>query len=867
MVDTARKDSDPDVGAKKEAGKDQKRRVFKLDPVRYQIKLLFMGHDVIKRTLSPVGACATSDPDKAKKDPHVDGKAYRCKYTLQRGAADITAFPNLIPNQVRSANNDAPPNDPADEDDKASYPASKKGDGTNPKADTSYRVMITDHHGASHSDLSGGGRNLLGAGADTHSRNDNYKLAEGERKSWMSDVSPALPYRLVVRKFIGATQVDVEDGLSAIVEVKDAMEEFDKPKSDADNTKTKRQLFLEKFFGKYNGSGAKDTHLDDDNAHKKFQGYRDHPRVKSGVIATEVLFTIPYYEKSKIDETPAETEKVKFDQVAAATAYDDGKATCAKFPFTKEVKEHEGEDNEVKVRVADMAFCPWPAGGDNYRFLIRLFDSADKDIREKCDAETNGVPAQYCDDAMKIIPAPRTYVSGRFVIWKKVMIRLVILCNKIAKGTGINWDFIQTSYRKSFMELMPPEDPAGYRELDVDGWLKELEDHFTAQGQATALKVIRHIRNLTADQKAAEYKKWFFPKPDPLPAPTGFLGRIRRAFMSDLTPEERNHFHNTDNYEKVQMKEWMKRPLAQSIVNRVCDIDPKIDSPDRFLHQMDKLEGLFVVFTAEPIPQCPAIGAYLGDRIFWMLNQLKPDKTPNTASTTSTVSHELGHTFYLRHSHTNYGQKCNYRNVQANGTVVDTKVLALLGAQRNQTNLDDHDQHDAYHCLQGYSRPITAVPCAVCRLVLRFYDRVKMAGNGEYRSEILDGLSPMVIGNVKTETDGKPNIDVYPLDGGAHKLPNLAKNGHTFLIALGKETNFTDRGGRVDDGRVNAGVSHGPPAGDDSAKFWKVVSGGPAAFAELASKYMKVTAGATAGDTVIEFNRGGQSVKAKFKIV
>jgi hypothetical protein len=305
----------------------------------------------------------------------------------------------------------------------------------------------------------------------------------------------------------------------------------------------------------------------------------------------------------------------------------------------------------------------------------------------------------------------------------------------------------------------------------------------------------------------------------------------------------------------------------------VCDIAPKIDSPYRNLGQTDQLPGLFVVFTAEPCPDCPAVGAYVGDRTFWMLNQLKPDATQDTPSTTSTTAHEMGHTFYLRHSHTDYWRtkvNLSYKikdgsadgappNADSDGEVV------LLKVQRDFSNLEDHDQHDAYACLQSYSRPITAEPCGMCALILRFYDRVKMAASGEFRSGIDDGLSPMILAKFMSMAGSNYNANVYKINGGPHELPDVRKNTSVFLLALGKKTNYTDRGGTAMVGRVNGTVAHEGP-GDDPTTFWSKESGPAVAFATQGD-FMKVTAGNALGDVVIKYSRGGQEVTGKFKIV
>ena len=201
-------------GEKTHGGTAGKRTILQLEPAKYQITLLYLGHDRIKH-----------DPAK-----------YRCKYELQEGEATIAAKPHKIPNVVRGKNEDL--------DEHALHTATpgKDADPVNPPGDKKYRVMITDNHGMRSADSS-----LLGRpGGDTKSKPDNYKEVDGaQKKDWMPDIQPAVPFRVVVRKFFGDKAVDLEDShdsteMKVVVEVKDPVEEFDQYYG-------KRRDFLKKF--------------------------------------------------------------------------------------------------------------------------------------------------------------------------------------------------------------------------------------------------------------------------------------------------------------------------------------------------------------------------------------------------------------------------------------------------------------------------------------------------------------------------------------------------------------------------------------------------------------------------------------------
>ena len=93
-----------------------------------------------------------------------------------------------------------------------------------------------------------------------------------------------------------------------------------------------------------------------------------------------------------------------------------------------EVKELQDAGKKVKIGIADFILNPLPIGGDNYRFLLWLVDKSGKDVR---DTKVNDADVSLLDDKKDDIPKPRAYCTGRFVIWRRVDIRLLLTANTL----------------------------------------------------------------------------------------------------------------------------------------------------------------------------------------------------------------------------------------------------------------------------------------------------------------------------------------------------------------------------------------------------------------------------------------------------
>lgn len=802
-------------GEKTQAGAAEKRTVLQLEPAKYQITLLYLGHDRIEH----------------------DEDEYRCKYELQEGEVTIAAKLHKIPNIVRGENEDL------DEHAINTATPGKNADPVNPPGDKKYRVMITDNHGMRSAES-----HLLGRPeGDTESKPVNYEKVDGdEKKNWMPDIEPAVPFRVVVRKLFGDTPVDLEDShqatdLKAVFEIKDPVEEFDQNSGQP-------RLFLEGapaapgtpavegFFTKYN---REDENPDpgDDNALGKpknrwFKGIRTPSHDDRGVKAVDVLKEVEYTDPPEIDEVPegdSSLNVVSFSKLTAATVHE---AMNAKFDLT--TKGEDGNDltdeNGVRVGVADLAFCPWPAGGDNYRFLITLLDSKDKDVRDDENKE-NGVPAKLLDHAGGEIPGKtdeseaRAYTTGRFIIWKRLTMKLVVLVNRTTRA-DISWPTVCSFYRKDFLEVVPPDDPGAYYNLVPNQWISELKNVFPSAADVAGLDAI--AAGAAPNDLEAVYQRNFFPKfltdkyPD-WPPDAGGIG-----VLSNMTP------------------------LTRSIITHACaNVVPSLQSPDSTEgKKQEDSDGYFLMLVRRPTPTATGMGAAFGDRMFWFVNRVST--VSGRASTSSTCAHEMGHALYLRHAHT---RRVSVTYADSAAPPVVTPIQLVDARSNNQ--IHDHDQADAFACLMAYTRPLTAEPCGVCALTVRFYDRVVIQQAGRYQNQIMSGLSPVTIVRL-TAAAGGPRL--------SETIPNLTvaagANHRMTLLAVGQQTAFTTRSGAVLQGRVNITAADDNPLG-----MWSKSGAGGVTLRIVGDRRDKLrVTGTSAGAVTLTYQKSGMTATANFNV-
>jgi hypothetical protein len=689
--------------------------VVQLKPVTLQITLYYMGNTRIK---------------------HANGK-YRCKYRLlKEGASPAAVAPAaradpgtaevaplaVIGNVVHGVAANTPAAKPA-------LSSSNGGTSANPDPDDIYRIEVVDNHAVPSGDL-----NAVFGGA--LSKPGSYTAA-----NWVQDVKPAVPFRVVVRKFVGDDQValDKDDELEVILEVKDPKEEFAQ-------TDGNRRAFLNRFFAKYNRKDVNPT-AGDDNALARFAGAREGSAAYPGVKASEHLRKIEGDVAPKVIEAAPAPNSVIFDNLKKPDALGTARAVVA----CKKVKDSLSANMEVGV--ADFALFAAPTSGDNYRFLISLrtkLKGASGGKADPRELKLNGAPVKLVDDQKRAIPGKMCYTTGRMVTWRKLHVRLLVTCNGLNAG-GIDFNSIRETYRRSFIEV---EGPVNTFNVDWRVWRDAIRTRYGAGGDAWFGD---------ANQVALEvaYNAGL------IPGTTTVSPRFRVTpggveYNFDLDPDV--------------------HAITRYLINRACDANaPQLTNPngnDQVTFARPDSDGMFVLLAKRRSPNTGdgTLGEYIGDRIFYMY-----ESPGNAADTIDTCAHEMGHALYLSHSLT------HRRKVVWGPTGNDVNVMEAT----SNCAIGDHDQADAASCLMAYisSSHLTVYPyhpCGACALCLRYYDKREFQQSGATRfgNQMFSDIAPAQvcwydIGN-KTITPVIPPVSV---------------GGDIDLIVVGKEKLWPKTGG------------------------------------------------------------------------
>jgi len=681
-----------------------------LNPIEYQITLIYLG------------------PQRVLRD-----RIYRCKCELKRGETPDpgqTALPPLevIPNVVRKS-------EPDGDALKAAHPygeGAPPGDNTNPPGDPVYRITITDNHA-----VPGGmwRASLLSSGGDVFSKLDHYQI-----QGWMNDVTPAIPFRVIVRKRSGGTRVDLDTDVRVLIEVKDPAEEIELHALEGQPPeKTKRREFLEEFFGKYNHARARPTR-GGDNGVDLFGGLRYPSSTHPGVQGPEVIRAAPYVPPPHVDRPSGELAAVPMGQFPPARPSQQGSHKVV-LDVTK-VKETVG-DKTVDVGIADLALTPWnpdhpppaavPASGDNYRFLLTLIDNKDQDVRARQE-KNKGV--SLSDHGRRDLPLPRAYVTGRFVVWRRLDIRLVATVNGTGPG-AVDWQRVREIYGRSLIEIT---DPADHQPLEREQWEAALLELFPDLESNAAFK--------DSQRMASEFSKWLFPT------------LVHQRIIDSKRGLDITH------------------QMVRRLIERACRLNtPAIEPPPTVNTKQEDSDGLFVLICRPPMPGVQIPGEYIGDRMFWMVG------SGSQRLATMICAHEIGHALYLRHSYdVDFAlQTREFKGSQQQGEPELIKLIWPAYPRGSRAYMRDHDQADALGCLMSQTRPLDAEPCGLCTLTLRFYNRARI--QGQYLREILRALQPVQIVRVEFRPERR-RVDVFgePLD--------IDRGDEHYYMALSRPMSF-----------------------------------------------------------------------------
>ncbi len=772
-----------DKGNKERAGTEKKYTILKLTPVKYKISLHYLGEKYVKR--------------------HKD--KYRCEYILKKDSgASLEEPPKCIPNVVRGT-------DGVDEDSKKA--ATPQEVVKNPTGDEVYRLLVTDNHTVPEVDA-----NLLGKtgspNGDTVSRPDYYRRAN---RKWMKDVWPAAPFRVIVRKFQGAegaeTQVDLEETVNVILEVKDPVEETD---VHADKDPVKK--CLRDFFKKYNRTETNPTKADD-NSLVWFRGHRKPSDAKPGVKANEVIKGVPYVKPPTPDTVDTTGDKgLEYVQISTILGY---KKMWVKLKPKVEKLADGGE--ELKIGIADFVFRPLPVGGDNYRFLIWLANDGGKDLR---DTKINGVEVKLIDDDKKVIPKPRAYCTGRFVIWRKVNIRLLLLANGLAAG-DINWNEIRGYYEHAFTEIEGPKD-ADKKTLPLAGWRQSLIDVFNGGVDTTnGFENMDNFRPAGKNPEDAEYENIY--KQGLIPP----FCQVGKGAIDVIN-------------------------LCNDILKKAVEALPATGPDNDLTKPRDRNikgtgEGIYMLYAKENLGHWA--GYSLGDGKLMVAQHTAPFPASYAGLQSKTTAHEMAHGFFLRHANT----ADLLSNVTYTPAASAAQTITVVNPRANCFP-EDHDQHYCFKCMMSYYE--LEEFCGACALTLRFYDRVKVQHKDRFQNRLMEGFfqddpdsAAITAKIVHADNSGgswtlKETIPTVGHTAGANTLN---------LLALGPERKY-DPGDGEKQGRVNLTCAHKNPN-----TLW---SSSDTAILRVTTKddWRAEVTGRSAGSAAVKYERNGKSVSANITV-
>jgi hypothetical protein len=757
-------------------------KAMSLHTVRYQISLHYLGEGYVRR----------------------DEQRYRCRFELKEdGAESLESLPHVIPNVVSGTE----PPDPAAVE--AAMPGSES---VNPPADTVYRLVITDNHTLPEVDAG-----LLGnTGSPNGDRTSRPVYYRKSNRRWMRDVRPLVPFRIIIRRFDGVPgneeRVDLDAGVRVGIEIKDPAEEKG---MHAESDRNAVKNCLGDFFRKYSRSGN-DPSGGDDNCPEPFAGHRTISDPSPGINAGKVVRKIPYVPSPTPDT--ALPGGIRPGRVSTEGIYASNHVT-----FDPELIQTMEDGSKVKIGVVDYVFSPLPIGGDNYRFLIRLVDGSGRDIRE---TRIDGAAVGLTDDRGEILPLLRAYCTGRFVIWRRIDVRLMLAANR-ACPEDIDWEKIRGFYRHAFMEISGPLE---IRELPLTGWRQSIIDVFNGGESSGEYGDLDNFRPAGAGPEDVNYNDIY----------------SQGLFPSFMNPASRTN----------QEVENLCSDILTKAVQALPPLKGGYATPES--RNVDgEGEGFYMLYVKNNTGAAPG-GMWLGD------GRLAVSKLTGALSgmESGMTAHEMGHGLFLRNSISpglkrldpDTGGSADFLVRYRKAGDPDFEVIRLLHPTRN-TYPEDHDQHFSHKCVMAdLDRQAF---CGICSLGLRFYDRIRIQDKGQYLSRIMEGSFV----DVENPDNGAKIVHALydPSAPDEIKLseviPAMAANQEIYLMAVGPEREYSFAG-TPEKGRVNLGASGKDPISDWSSSNTGIVS------LKMAGGIGVIATAKRPGTATIKFSRYGKSVAA-----
>ncbi len=383
------------------------------------------------------------------------------------------------------------------------------------------------------------------------------------------------------------------------------------------------------------------------------------------------------------------------------------------------------DKDDAKLGVSEVFFFPPPIGGDNYTFELTLLPK-------------KGAARKFKNSAGKVV---EKYETIPFTMWREVTIDLMVTFDPVDEAY-INWDDVTNVYHAAFVKIVKPEGSDHVVKYNETVWKQVVKDYYrndVGNPNATTVNNNDHY----------DFRNYMLPT-----YPGASLPASDRDSSDPTLPSS----------------DWCwthGEGLAKKFLARAYGEKGK-DNPRSTDRKQDKQPGLFMFFGKHLHPNSTALGMYMGDREFFMVER---------GDATCTFAHELGHAVFLRHA------------------MVSFDGANKVCRDKRNSNWLDHDQNESLICLMAYnndyygadgktmrtSNPVSWHFCGMCNLKLRFWETVKMQKNVVIKRKLLEGLKPIKI-----------TTAAYAAIGGAL---SMSKTGHLDFAALAEGESSNNNGG------------------------------------------------------------------------
>jgi len=420
----------------------------------------------------------------------------------------------------------------------------------------------------------------------------------------------------------------------------------------------------------------------------------------------------------------------------------------------------------------NVLFNPPPIGGDNYQIKVKLVDSNGHE-RQMRRVDQSGNPVE---DEVNELSTPM------ITIWRRVKIENVIRQQGIPDVT--NWQQIRRLFRAAYIELHP--DPVPAVNFTRDEWINYLRQIY--QRWHT-----EEFNNLLGNAQVFDFDKFILPQDSRLVLPDNPPGgdfnhtasflfeSLRDIILRDKIPNFQAD-HGSPRFGLcvlvVRTRTGPGSPMYDNAWHRVSPIQEEnrygYSEGSGGAYSGDKRMSLFIEHDAVMQARRSLPNTRLAPS---QRNQLRG------GDITMYFSHEVGHALFLRHGLTDFNVVDGSDKLRARTDV--PFVVNQEGGGMDGPFYDDHDPCDSTSCIMSYyneffERPGRPLPanirvdyhfCGMCLLLLRFYDRVKLASY----SPVQRLLSSFIITGSDTRAPG--SITLHDGDNRFRQLTGRLADG------------------------------------------------------------------------------------------